>query len=86
MTHRGLHLLAGSMLIGLVLLTGAVFADAKDKVTVRLSWLYLGPDAPVFLAKERGYYDEAGLDVEIPQHPVVKPEARRRPRPCGRPH
>ncbi|MEX0385057.1 ABC transporter substrate-binding protein [Spiribacter pallidus] len=30
-----------------------------------LDWKFEGPAAPYFLAEERGYFDDAGLDVEI---------------------
>lgn len=36
-----------------------------DRVTYRMSWYWIGSFLPIFLAKERGYYKESGIDVEI---------------------
>ena len=38
---------------------------APDKVTLRLDWSALGYHAPFYVALDRGYYKQAGLDVEI---------------------
>ena len=40
-------------------------AIAADKVTLRLDWSTIGYHSPFYLAAERGYYKEAGLDVDI---------------------
>lgn len=40
-------------------------AIAGDKVTLRLDWSTIGYHSPFYLAAERGYYKDAGLDVEI---------------------
>jgi NitT/TauT family transport system substrate-binding protein len=37
----------------------------REKVTFGLDWAIYGRHAPFFVAKEKGYYDEAGLDVTI---------------------
>jgi len=37
----------------------------KTDVSLRLAWFARGYDAPYYLALTRGYYDEAGLNVEI---------------------
>ena len=40
-------------------------ASAADKMTVLLDW-FINPDhAPLFVAYERGYFRDAGLDVEF---------------------
>ena len=40
-------------------------ADAQDRLTVMLDW-FVNPDhAPLFVAQEAGYFDDAGLDVEL---------------------
>jgi NitT/TauT family transport system substrate-binding protein len=43
----------------------AAHAQGKRKVTVRLDWLYQGPNAGFMVAQEKGFYAEAGLDVDI---------------------
>jgi NitT/TauT family transport system substrate-binding protein len=40
-------------------------AQSKRQVTMRLDWLYQGPNAGFMIALEKGYYEQAGLNVEI---------------------
>jgi NitT/TauT family transport system substrate-binding protein len=40
-------------------------AWAAESVTLRLDWSILGVHAPFYVALERGYYRDAGLDVKI---------------------
>jgi NitT/TauT family transport system substrate-binding protein len=40
-------------------------AQAKRQVTMRLDWLYQGPNAGFLIAQEKGFYEQAGLNVEI---------------------
>jgi NitT/TauT family transport system substrate-binding protein len=40
-------------------------AGPLKPVTLTLDWLYQGPNAGFMLAHEKGYYDDAGLDVAI---------------------
>src|SRR4051794_14827038 len=50
--------------------TAAVAPKAQaivDGVTFRLGWLYSGYDIPFFVAIDKGYYREHGLDVTINQ-------------------
>jgi NitT/TauT family transport system substrate-binding protein len=37
----------------------------KRDVTMRLDWLYQGPNSGFMVAKDKGYYDEAGLNVDL---------------------
>ena len=49
----------------LALLLASTGAHATDKLTLLLDW-FINPDhAPLFVAKERGYFAAHGLDVEI---------------------
>jgi NitT/TauT family transport system substrate-binding protein len=49
-------------------------AQAADKVTVQLKWVAQAQFAGYFVAKEKGFYKEAGLDVTIkPGGPDVAP-------------
>ncbi len=44
----------------------AARAQAKLRdVTLRLDWVFQGPNAGFMVAKDKGYYDEAGLNVDI---------------------
>jgi putative hydroxymethylpyrimidine transport system substrate-binding protein len=51
-----------------VLVSGLVTsmpASAQEKLTVLLDW-FVNPDhAPLFVAREKGYFREAGLDVDL---------------------
>mgnify|MGYP002630112350 CR=1 FL=1 len=56
--------------------TSASSAIAKEKVTVLLDW-FVNPDhAPLFVALERGYFADHGLDVEFiaPSNPNDPPK------------
>jgi NitT/TauT family transport system substrate-binding protein len=62
MTHLK-HLIAGAATIILVGLSSVAFAE--DDVRLRLNWMYYGSHAGFALGKDRGYYDEAGIDIDI---------------------
>ena len=60
----------------LVSLSLAGRADAADKLTVLLDW-FVNPDhAPLVVAKAGGYFERAGLDVELiaPADPSAPPK------------
>jgi len=66
------HLLAAALLA----LAPALPAQAADKMTLVLDW-FVNPDhAPIVLAAERGYFTDAGLEVEIiaPADPADPPK------------
>ncbi|MEO5764241.1 MAG: ABC transporter substrate-binding protein [Casimicrobiaceae bacterium] len=44
---------------------GSVAAQAKDKVTLLLNWYTYSEHAPFYLGKERGYFDQEGIDLDI---------------------
>jgi NitT/TauT family transport system substrate-binding protein len=52
---------AASLAFGLSLAT----AHAADKVTIQLKWVAQAQFAGYFVAKEKGFYKDAGLDVTI---------------------
>jgi NitT/TauT family transport system substrate-binding protein len=57
---------AGAFLIGIaVALASAQNSMAADKVALRLSYTPFAAHIPVYVAKAEGYYDAAGLDVDI---------------------
>ncbi len=63
-----------SMLAGAMSLA-AVQAWAADKVTLQLKWVTQAQFAGYFVAKEKGFYGEEGLDVTInPGGPDIAPE------------
>jgi NitT/TauT family transport system substrate-binding protein len=47
------------------LVLSATTACAADKVTLQLKWVAQAQFAGYFVAKDKGFYDEAGLDVTI---------------------
>src|SRR3954471_14587187 len=56
------------MLLTLATLFVAAFAGAagaQDKFPFRLNWTLYGEHAPFFVARDKGFYSEEGLDVEI---------------------
>src|SRR3984885_6271610 len=63
--------IASSMALGLALMTTA---HAADKVALQLKWVTQAQFAGYYVAKEKGYYKEADLDVSInPGGPDVAP-------------
>jgi len=52
--------LAASMLV-----TGVAEAQPKVKVVLMLNWYLYSEHAPFFLGKERGFYDQEGIDLDI---------------------
>lgn len=46
-----------------VLFAGPAFA--ADKVTLMLNWYVYGEHAPFYYGKEKGYFKDAGIDLEI---------------------
>lgn len=46
-------------------LLGCVPAFAVDKVNLRLDWVFGSEHAPIFLAKEKGFFRDEGIDVNI---------------------
>src|SRR5450432_1230651 len=66
-------LMLGLMAAGALLSVGAARAD--DKVTVQLKWVADAQFAGYYVAKDKGYYKDAGLDVTIKAGgPDIAPE------------
>lgn len=61
-SFAGLHRIAAALAATLVL-AGA--ASAADKVSVRLNWIPGAEHGYFYLAKEKGWYSAAGLEVEV---------------------
>jgi ABC-type nitrate/sulfonate/bicarbonate transport system substrate-binding protein len=61
-------LLVGAAAVAAAKATGAVTgarAQALDKLQFRLNWTLYGEHAPFFVALDKGFYREEGLDVQI---------------------
>lgn len=66
-------LLGLTLALAMSLAAGA--ATAADEVTLQLKWVAQAQFAGYFVAKDKGFYEEAGLDVEIkPGGPDIAPE------------
>ncbi len=64
--------LALASAMGASLLSGA--ASAADELTLQLKWVTQGQFAGYYVAKDKGFYDEEGLDVTIkPGGPDIAP-------------
>src|SRR5712671_7684156 len=48
-----------------MLSAGLAQAQSKDKVVLMLNWYLYSEHAPFFLGKERGYFDQEGIDLDI---------------------
>src|SRR5207344_76686 len=56
----------GRLIIGVLLaLAAAIPAQAQTKFPFRLNWTLYGEHAPFFVARDKGFYKDEGLDVEI---------------------
>ena len=57
-----------------ILAIGVGSAEAADKVTLQLKWVTQAQFAGYYVAKDKGFYEEAGLDVTInPGGPDIAP-------------
>ncbi|MCY0148125.1 ABC transporter substrate-binding protein [Hoeflea sp. G2-23] len=62
-----------TMALAVTLMAGA--ASAADQVTLQLKWVAQAQFAGYYVAQDKGFYEEAGLDVEIkPGGPDIAPE------------
>jgi len=64
----------GLILTAAAFALGATAAQAADQVTLQLKWVTQAQFAGYYVAKEKGFYDEVGLDVTInPGGPDISP-------------
>jgi NitT/TauT family transport system substrate-binding protein len=47
------------------LASGTALAQGKEKVVLLLNWYTYSEHAPFYLGKERGYFDQEGIDLDI---------------------
>jgi NitT/TauT family transport system substrate-binding protein len=65
---RGMRALALSLSLGLALSIGfAAAGQAQTKIRMVLNWKYEGPQGMFFLADDRGYFKQEGLDITFDQ-------------------
>jgi NitT/TauT family transport system substrate-binding protein len=60
--HRLLATVAAALAAGSLV---AASAQAADPVRLRLNWMWYGSHAGFALGKDRGYYKDAGIDIDI---------------------
>ncbi len=65
MRHTKIITLLVAALAVTMALTSAAGAGELDKFQFRLNWTLYGEHAPFFVALDKGYYKDEGLDVEI---------------------
>lgn len=65
MKRRTSVMIIGATLLGLSLAPGAAMAQQKDKVTLMLNWYLTGPNLPFYVGKEKGFFEQEGIDLQI---------------------
>ena len=55
----------------------ATSAQAEDKVSIQLDWIVRGDHAMFFVAKEKGYFADQGIDVTAIRRGTGTPNALR---------
>lgn len=64
----------GTIALAAALAATSVAAQAADKVTLQLKWVTQAQFAGYYVAQDKGFYEEEGLDVEIkPGGPDIAP-------------
>ncbi|MEW6121735.1 MAG: ABC transporter substrate-binding protein [Pseudomonadota bacterium] len=61
-TRRSFLRTAAALAMGLAVTTGA---QAADKVKLRLDWVFGSEHAPIFLALEKGFFKDEGIDLDL---------------------
>lgn len=59
------RIIRGLACLGAVALLAAAQAQAADKATLLLNWYAYGEHAPFYLGKEKGFFEEQGIDLDI---------------------
>jgi hypothetical protein len=72
--HFGRHAMKQIVRAIVLLLALTCLAQAQDKITLQLKWLPQAQFAGYYVAKDKGFYRELGLDVTIkPGGPDIDP-------------
>ncbi len=66
-TFRGMKALAFALVFTTATATATTAAQADTRIKLVLNWKYEGPQGMFFLAQDRGYFKQAGLDVTFDQ-------------------
>jgi NitT/TauT family transport system substrate-binding protein len=66
---------ARAALAGLLVLSASVVARAEEPLKAKVGVLRLQSSAPVFIAQEKGYFHEVGLDIELKFFDAAQPIA-----------
>ena len=66
---------ARAALVGLLALTASAAGRAEEPLKAKVGVLRLSSSAPVFIAQDKGYFREAGLDVELRFFDAAQPIA-----------
>ena len=53
------------VIVACAFFAGPAFGQAKEKVVLLLNWYTYSEHAPLYLGKERGYFDQEGIDLDI---------------------
>ena len=61
----------GKIIFFLFFLFSSLFAQELKKVTLQLSWFDQFQFAGYYMAKEKGFYEKVGLDVEIKNGTII---------------
>src|SRR5471030_214758 len=67
--------LARLVLVGLLAMTATGIARADDALKAKVGVLRLSSSAPVFIAQDKGYFRDAGLDIELKFFDAAQPIA-----------
>jgi NitT/TauT family transport system substrate-binding protein len=71
----GMKRWARGALVGLLALSAGALARAEEPLKAKIGVLRLSSSAPVFIAQDKGYFREAGLDVELKFFDAAQPIA-----------
>lgn len=66
---------ARAALAGLIVLVAGALARAEEPLRAKVGVLRLSSSAPVFIAQDKGYFREAGLDIELKFFDAAQPIA-----------
>ena len=53
------------VIVACAFFAGPAFGQAKERVVLLLNWYTYSEHAPLYLGKERGYFDQEGIDLDI---------------------